>query len=362
MQDLLSQFAIYGDFEEAGPFGGGHINSTFRSSWRQAGTRLRYLHQRINTQVFRHPEAVMENILRVTSHIAAGLAASGSRDISRQVLSVVAARNGRPFVIDGEGGFWRSYLFIEGAYSREVTETPEEAAFLGAGAGRFQKQLVGLGGPRLHETIPDFHHMERRYQRFREALDKDAFHRAASLGAEIDYMEANAERGAVLIRALRSGKIPERICHNDAKMNNLLLDKKTGEALAIVDLDTVMPGSALFDTGDLIRTVCNRAAEDERELSRVVFEPAYFRALISGYLSESAGFLTEAEKRLIPESGRSFAQIMGLRFLTDYLEGDHYYHIARPEHNLDRCRTQIALMRSMDAQWEEITRLAADAA
>jgi thiamine kinase-like enzyme len=171
-------------------------------------------------------------------------------------------------------------------------------------------------------------------------------------------MKENEERGAILIRALREGRIPERICHNDTKMNNILIDNADSQALCLTDMDTVMPGSSLFDVGDLIRTVATRSMEDEQDLSKVVFDPEYFEALLRGYLSEAAVFLTGEEKKLLAESGRSFAQIMGLRFLTDYLEGDRYYHIARPEHNLDRCRNQIALIRSMDARWEQALEIA----
>jgi len=165
-------------------------------------------------------------------------------------------------------------------------------------------------------------------------------------------MRENEERGAVLIRSLRSGAIPERICHNDAKISNILIDEAGSRALCVIDLDTVMPGTALFDLGDLIRTVTNRAAEDERDLSKAVFDLVYFESLLGGYLSTAAEFLVPAELELLCEAGRNITQIMGLRFLTDYLEGDHYYRIARPDHNLDRCRTQIALMQSMDSKWD----------
>jgi Ser/Thr protein kinase RdoA (MazF antagonist) len=165
-------------------------------------------------------------------------------------------------------------------------------------------------------------------------------------------MRENEERGAVLIRALRDGSIPERICHNDTKMNNILIDNEDNTALCVCDLDTVMPGTVLFDTGDLIRTVTNRAREDEVDLSKVDFDLRFLKALLEAYLSEASAFLTEEEKNLLLESGRCLAQIMALRFLTDYLEGDKYYRISRPDHNLDRCRNQIALIRSMDFKWE----------
>jgi Ser/Thr protein kinase RdoA (MazF antagonist) len=304
----------------------------------------------------------MENIERVTGHIAGKLEKEGASGRSRRVLSVIPSRDGKPWARDERGGWWRTYLFIEGTRTLEVAESRADARFLGKSVGRFQKQLADLGPPRLHEAIPDFHNMEKRYSRFYEALSKDAFNRAGGAAAEIAFMRENEERGAALIRALKDGSIPERICHNDTKMNNILIGDgaEAGEdypVSCVVDLDTVMPGTSLFDAGDLIRTVTTRAEEDERDLSKVVFDGGLFEALLDGYLSEASEFLLPEEKALIAESGRNITQIMGLRFLTDYLEGDHYYRTARPGHNLDRCRTQIALINSMDAQWDAILEL-----
>ncbi|AEF84335.1 MdsC protein [Treponema primitia ZAS-2] len=352
---LLDKFAIYGEFESAEPFGSGHINATFRSRWNQAGVPVRYLHQRINEKVFLRPHEVMENIQRVTAHITEKL--RGAPGWSRRTLTLVPGRDGKPWVRDAEGGWWRTYLFIEGTHSQEVVSSPGEAAFLGKSIGHFQKQLADLGGERLHEAIPDFHNMEYRYRRFYEALARDTANRAGEIPEEIAFMRENEDRGCILIRALRDGSIPERICHNDTKLNNILIDDVDSEALCVGDLDTVMPGTILFDTGDLIRTVTTRAEEDERDLSRVVFDPELFKFLMEGYLSEAAEFLTGEERGLLAESGRTITQIMGLRFLTDYLEGDQYYHIDRPGHNLDRCRNQIALIRSMDSRWGEAERI-----
>ncbi|MDR1566111.1 MAG: aminoglycoside phosphotransferase family protein [Treponema sp.] len=335
------------------PFGKGHINDTFLSRWNQAGSSVRYTHQRINDHVFTRPDEVMENIERVTRHIREKLAARNLGGRSRRTLTVVPSRDGKPWVRDAEGGWWRTYCFIEGVRALELAGSPEEARVLGKSIGGFQKQVADLPGSRLHETIPDFHNMETRYARFHESLKRDASNRARICEKEIAFLLENEERGGVLIRSMREGSIPERICHNDAKMNNILLDEASGEALCIIDLDTVMPGTSLFDVGDLIRTVSTRAEEDERDLSLVQFDTVYFRALLEGYLSEAWDFLIPREYGLLTESGRNLTHIMALRFLTDYLEGDHYYHIARPDHNLDRSRNQIALIRSIDAHWDE---------
>jgi thiamine kinase-like enzyme len=231
---------------------------------------------------------------------------------------------------------------------------------LGKSIGCFQKQLADLGGERLFETIPDFHNMETRYQRFHKSLERDEFQRAKQAAPEIAFFLENEERGTLLIASLREGRIPERICHNDTKLNNILLDDKEEEALCVIDLDTVMPGTSLFDFGDLVRTVTTSAAEDEQDLSKLRFDPLLFKALLSGYLNEARDFLISEELKLLCESGRNITQIMGLRFLTDFLEGDHYYHTNRPGHNLDRSRTQISLIRSMDEQWTEMEEIAAE--
>jgi hypothetical protein len=306
--------------------------------------------------VFARPGEVMENIERVTRHIREKLQSAGVKDPNRRTLTVIPGVDGKPWVRDDQGGWWRTYYFIEKTHVLQVAGSPVEAGLLGKSIGRFQKQLSDLPGGRLYETIPGFHNMETRYCGFYEALGRDRFNRAALVREEIAFMRENEERGGVLVRAMRDAEIPERICHNDAKMNNILLDDSSGEALCVIDLDTVMPGTSLFDLGDLVRTVTTRAREDERDLGLVTFDPGFFTALLEGYLAEASDFLVPKERELLAEAGRNITQIMALRFLTDYLEGDHYYRIARPDHNADRCRNQIALIRSMDSQWGDIER------
>jgi len=352
IDNIIGQFVIYGELINVSRFGNGLINDTFRSTWNQAGSIVRYTHQRINRRVFIHPDKVMSNIMRVTGHITEKNRSAGVTDWNRRCLTVVPSRDGNPWVRDDEGNWWRTYLFIEDSYTKDTTSSPPEARFLGAGIGFFHKQLADLPPPRLHDTIPDFHNMIKRYLGFYRALKENPCDRIKNSQAEIDFMRVNEERGAVLINALLEGRIPERICHNDTKMNNILIDNKDSGALCVIDLDTVMPGTILFDLGDLIRTVTNRAAEDELDLSKVNFDIAFLKELLEGYLCETKGFLIPQETALLLESGRNITQIMALRFLTDYLEGDHYYRTSRPEHNLDRCRTQIAMIKSMDSKWD----------
>jgi hypothetical protein len=353
LKSTIGEFSVYGEFDGLWTFGSGHINNTYRSQWDQGGVKVRYTHQRINEKVFLHPDKVMENIVRVTGHLKEKLRHTQTADISRRVLTVIPSRDGKPWVRDAEGGWWRTYLFVERTHTLELTSSPEEALLLGKTSAFFQKGLADMGKPRLHETIPDFHNIEKRYRRFYKALSGDGLGRAREVMPEIHFMEENEERSIRLIRALKNGSIPERICHNDTKMNNILLDDVSSEALCMIDLDTVMPGTILFDLGDLIRTVTNRALEDEQDLSRIDFDLVFFSSLLEGYLSEALEFLCPEETSLLCEAGRYMTHIMGLRFLTDYLEGDRYYHIDRPNHNLDRSRTQIALIRSMDKKWEQ---------
>jgi len=352
IHNIVKKFIIYGEFIESFHFGRGHINDTFLSRWNQAGTIVSYVHQRINHKVFIRPDKVMDNILRVTNHIAKKNQEEGLSDWSRRSLFVVPAKDGKPWVRDNEGGWWRTYLFIENTHTKDTTSSVLEGRCLGESIGLFQKQLADFPLPRLHDTIADFHNMEKRYLRFYEVLRKNPYKRVQNVLSEINFFINNEERGVILTHALRVELIPERICHNDTKINNILIDNENLKALCVIDLDTVMPGTSLFDVGDLIRTVTNKAQEDEIDISKVDFDLTYFESLLKGYLSQAMEFLTEGEIELLAESGRNITQIMGLRFLTDYINGDQYYHINRPDHNLDRCRTQIALIKSMDSKWD----------
>lgn len=351
---IIRGFDIYGDLVSVMPYGTGHINNTYVSTFMQAGTAVRYTHQRINRKVFLKPQEVMGNIASVTRHISGKLAAAHESDASSRVLTVVPARDGSLFLRDENGEYWRTYLFIENVQSYQVLDNPSLAYRVGEAVGTFQQQLSDYTGPRLFETIPLFHNMESRYAQFDAVRAADKAGRGGLVKDEIAFLLENRKRGMILDEGLRDGSLKEGITHNDTKLNNILFNAKTGEAVCVIDLDTVMPGTILFDTGDLIRTATNTGEEDETDLSRVGFDLALFESLIGGYLSKAGSFLTAYEKELLAESGRNITQIMAVRFLTDYLNGDVYYKTSREGHNLDRCRTQIALIRSMDGQWDSI--------
>ena len=354
--NVISHFSIYGDFVSCKPMGNGHINSTYSSVFNQSGVLVKYTHQRINKNVFKNPPEVVSNIKEVTDFLRKSYKKTGHDDISRRTLTLVPCHDGKYYYEDEDGEFWRTYLFVENVKTYEVLDNEDLANQLGQIIGDFQNRLAEYDGPRLYDTIPRFHDMHLRYEQLDEALSKDVKNRAAGIKEELDFLAANRQRGMVLSDGLASGKLREGITHNDTKINNILFDEKTAGPLCVIDLDTVMPGTVLFDVGDLIRTATNTAEEDEKDTSKVKFNFPLFKSLIAGYYSQAKGFLSDYEKSLLAEAGRCITQIMAVRMITDYLNGDVYYHIDYPEHNIVRARTQIALIKSMDENWDEVTK------
>jgi hypothetical protein len=350
LQEISKQFQIYGEILHAETFKIGHINETYSATYDQGGMRVRYIHQKINRTVFKNPPAVMENIMRVTMHIRRGLEAHNARDITRRSLIVIPTRNGKSFYRSSDGEYWRTFVFIEGVETFESVQSPEQALEAGRAFGEFQRLLVDLPGGRLNETIPDFHHTRKRFTALQQAIQKDHFNRAKEAKAEIDFALEHEPVVDVILQAMAKRKIPERITHNDTKFNNVMLDTLTGEARCVVDLDTVMPGCALYDFGDMVRTTTSPTLEDERDLSKVKMQMPMFKKLAEGYLSTAGKFLTKAERGYIAFSGKLITFEIGIRFLTDFLSGDTYFRIHRPGHNLDRCQTQFKLVESIERQ------------
>lgn len=344
-------FEIPGQFVSAAPYGSGHINDSFCVECDDDGRRVRSLVQRINHHIFTHPVAVMRNIERVTAHLAAKVADQPDRD--RRVLSLVRARTGLAWHVDADGNTWRAYHFISGARSYDVVQSPRQAFQVASAFGRFQSLLADLPAPPLHETIPGFHHTPTRFAQLEQAVSADAAGRAASARREIDFALARRSITSVLVEA----GLPSRVTHNDTKLNNVLLDDSTGEGVCVIDLDTVMPGLALYDFGDLVRTTVSPAAEDEPDLSRVALQLPMFEGLARGYLASAGSFLTKEEKQLLAFSGRLITFEIGLRFLADHLNGDTYFKIHREGHNLDRARTQFRLVELLEAKQSEMEKL-----
>jgi Ser/Thr protein kinase RdoA (MazF antagonist) len=291
----------------------------------------------------------MENVARVCAHAHAKLRAAGATDAHRRALRLIPTLKGESWHV-AAGNRWRCYDFIEGATGHDVVRSAAQAEAAAKAFGAFQGLLADLPGGRLHETIPGFHDTPGRFARFQAALAADAHGRAASAAPEIAFALARAHEVSVVVDALRDGTLPERVTHNDTKLNNVLLDDVTQEGVCVIDLDTVMPGSALYDFGDLVRTSTSPVAEDETDLSKVTMQLPMFEALVRGYLASARGFLTPREKELLPFAGKLITFEIGLRFLTDWLEGDTYFKIKRPTHNLDRARTQFKLVASVEEQ------------
>jgi Ser/Thr protein kinase RdoA (MazF antagonist) len=347
---VSAAFVFGGKVLTATPYGSGHINDTFLILAEGAPKPRRFVLQRINHHVFKQPDLLMENVERVCAHAQAKLRAAGLSDGYRRSLRLIPTHQGKSWHVDVAGNRWRCYDFIEGATGHDVVRSPAQAEAAAKAFGSFQALLADLPGERLHETIPDFHHTPARFARFQQALAKDTLGRAASSVPEIAFALARGHEVSVVVDALRDGRLPERVTHNDTKLNNVLLDDLTQEGVCVIDLDTVMPGSVLYDFGDLVRTSTSPAAEDETDLSKVRMQLPMFAALVEGYLASAAGFLTPEEKDLLPFAGKLITFEIGLRFLTDWLEGDTYFKIKRPTHNLDRARTQFKLVESIEAQ------------
>ena len=347
---IARQFDIFGELAKYEPWGSGHINDTYAATYNQGGTAIRYIHQRINHTIFRHPVAQMENIQRVTSHVRRKLEAVDPRRASRETLTLVPTRTGLPYYVDEAGSYWRTYVLVEGTRSYDVAARPEQAFQAARAYGRFQNWLQDFPPPRLHEIIPDFHNTPKRVHALEIAIRADVCGRVKTARREIDFALARKADASRIVDLMKTGAIPERVVHNDTKFNNVLLDAKTGEGVCVVDLDTVMPGSALYDFGDMVRSSTSPAAEDERDLSKVRMRMEYFEALLRGFIGETGSILTTAEKKHLAFSGRLITGEIGVRFLTDYLSGDTYFKVHREGHNLDRCRTQFKLVESMEQQ------------
>lgn len=354
-----ARFAIDGVFEAAEPYGSGHINDTFAATWRERAARRRYIHQRINHEVFQDPPALMANIDAATRHVRERLEAEGQDDIDRRVLRLVPGRDGATFVQTADGSFWRTYLFIEGARCHDLAETAAVAFEAAHAFGAFTAALDDYSGPELRATIPHFHDTTRRYGVFEAAVVADRARRAAAVRAEIAFARSQGALADGLLSLQRKGAARLRITHNDTKVNNVLIDERTGKAVCVIDLDTVMPGLALFDFGDLVRTAAATAAEDETDLAKVGIDADLFRAIVSGYLATAGPALSEAEKDNLVLGAQVMTYQQGLRFLTDHLDGDRYFKVHRDGHNLDRARAQFALLRRLLAEEDGLRRIAA---
>ncbi len=348
VRSIASQFRILGEFVSAESYGTGHINDTYLAVFNQGGNAVSYIFQRLNGEVFKQPAAVMENIQRVTAHIRGKL--SGTRDLSRSVLTLISTWRDVLWHCDDHGSFWRAYIFLENARTYDRVRSAQQAFAAAKAFGTFQRHLADLPPPRLHETIPAFHDTPARLVQLERAVAADTANRARLAKPQIDFVFRRRSVTTLLLAA----NLPERVTHNDTKLNNVMLDDRTGEGVCVVDLDTVMPGLVAYDFGDMVRTTTSSSPEDETDLSKVEMRFELFEALVRGFLSATHGFLTSAEKDCLALAGKVVTLEIGMRFLTDFLQGDRYFKIHREGQNLDRCRAQFKLVQSIERQEDRL--------
>lgn len=330
----------------------GHINSTYFVDISCDGMPEKYVIQKINTYVFKNPEHVMGNIIGVTGYLRDIIAAEGG-DPERGTLSFIPCRNGGYFCRDNDGGYWRMYRYIDNVVSYSLADSASLFEKAGYSFGQFQKRLAGYDAARLYETIPDFHNTKKRFARFLEVLDGCSAERRSAAAKEIQFVLDRERQCSFIIDAISDGSIPVRVTHNDTKLNNILMDTATGEGVCIIDLDTVMPGSALYDFGDAIRFGASSAYEDEKELDKVFFRTDMFEAFAKGYIAGAGGAMSRYEIESLPMGAYVITFETGMRFLTDYLENDVYFRTEYPEHNLVRAKNQFKLVADLENRMPE---------
>ncbi len=352
---ITGQFRFEGSLVDAVPLEAGHIHRTFVVRCRARGeVARRYLLQEINQNVFRDPASLMENIERVTGHLRGKIERAGG-DPGRETLTLVPTAAGASFHRDAGGACWRAYEFIEGATAYERPNDLGQVTAAARAFGAFQAMLTDFPAATLHEVLVGFHDTPRRFAAFVDAVRRDRANRAAGVRQEIRFCEERAAQTEIIATLLRDGQLPLRVAHNDAKFSNVLMDDRTGAGLCVVDLDTVMPGSALFDFGDAVRAGAATAAEDEHDSARAGISLPTFEALARGYMETAGSFLVPAEIEHLAFAARLITLEQGIRFLADYLDGDTYYRVRREGQNLDRCRTQIGMLKDMERNFDRMT-------
>lgn len=353
--EIVGDFEVPGTFEGAERIGSGHINDTFAAWFRTDEGRKRILVQHLNTEIFTEPAGLMENIVRVTSHLRDKLSARHNGDLDRHVLRVIPTKSGANHTEDDYGLWWRAYNFIERAKTYDTVESTELAYQAAKAFGGFIADLADFPADSLIETLPNFHNTPRRFEHLANAIREDSCGRVKAAEQEIRFALDRQQIVSCLIEMHERGLLPTRVTHNDTKLNNVMICDDTGEGICVIDLDTVMPGLSLYDFGDMVRTATSRAAEDEEDLDLVEVELEMFEALVAGFLESAGGVLTHEEVEQLAFSGLLITFEIGVRFLTDYLQGDPYFRIHHPDHNLVRARAQFKLARSIEVAMQEMT-------
>lgn len=356
-EKIISNFKINGKLISCERYGEGHINQTFLAIVEQNGKRVDYILQKINDSLFTDVERLMQNIMLVTEYNRAKIKARGGNP-DRESLSLVYTKDNKAYYYDEESkGYFRVYIFITGAIAYQAVEKPEHFYQSAVAFGNFACLLAEFDATKLYESIPNFHNTEKRYENFLAAVKADKLGRAESVKREIDFVINRKEYCGRIVKLLESGEMPTKVTHNDTKLNNVMLDEITGEPVAVIDLDTIMQGSICYDFGDSIRFGCNHADEGEQDLSKVNFDIELFEAYTKGYLKALGDSITKVEKDNLAFGAILMTYECGMRFLTDYLEGDTYFRIKRPSHNIDRTRMQFKLVEDMEKALPEMQKI-----
>lgn len=354
--EAINEIDFEGNYIRHERYGSGHINDTFIVYFERENKEIKYILQRINHEIFKNPDELMRNIYNVTTYLKKSIEHRGG-NIFRETLNVVATKKGEPYYMDSIGSYWRGFLFIEDAICYDKVERPKDFYEGGGAFGRFQRLLKDFDASTLYETIADFHNTPVRYQAFLEAVEKDEMDRVQYVKSEIEFLKNRKEDMQICMNLLKQGELPLRVTHNDTKLNNVMIDKYTSKGICVIDLDTVMPGLAINDFGDSIRFGANTALEDERDLSKVGLSIELFEWFTKGFIEGCEGSLTKKEIELLPMGAKVMTLECGMRFLTDYLEGDHYFRTHREGHNLDRARNQFALVIDMETKWDKMMKV-----
>ena len=351
--DILSNFAINGEFISCEPYGSGLINRTYVAVYNEGGKRVRYIVQRINTNLFKNVDGLMNNIKIVTEFNRAEIVKRGG-DPNRESLTLVPTENGGTYFRTEEGDCYRVYVFIENAKGYDVVEKPEHFYESAVAFGKFAMLLDRFDSSKLFEVLPDFHNTVKRFDNFKKSLEADKFNRAKYVKKEIEFALNREKITHTIVDLLASGKMPSRVTHNDTKLNNVLIDTRTDKAVSVIDLDTMMPGSICYDFGDSIRFGCNPCLEDTPETEKVIFNMPLFETYTKGYLSVFGDTITDIERKNLPMGAILMTYECGIRFLTDYLDGDVYFRKTREGQNIDRTRSQFKLVSDMEKRYDEM--------
>lgn len=355
-QEAIEGFRLSGELKECIPYGNGHINDTYRLTYATPQGTRRYILQRMSQNIFKKPVELMENVSGVTAWLRKKIIENGGNP-ERETLTLVNSTENLPYYVDSNGEYWRVYLFIEGATCYDAVKDDNDFYQSAVAFGHFQRLLADYPAETLHETIKDFHNTPDRLEKFKKAVAEDVCGRAASVQKEIDFILEREELTHALYDMQLDGRLPLRVTHNDTKLNNIMIDDETGRGICVIDLDTVMPGLTANDFGDSIRFGASTALEDEQDLSKVSCDLHLFDVYAKGFIEGCGGALTNLEIEMLPMGAILMTLENGIRFLTDHLEGNHYFRIHREGHNLDRCRTQLTLVKDMQEKLPQMNEI-----